>query len=1347
MPSSAAPPSTPPPPTSPVQGGGALPACEVVHRAEPRDAAVLAELALQLEQARLADQRRLGRDLERLRRAGPHAAADATLQLQRRIAASAAQVRRLASLPLRLQLDPALPISAHRQEIGAALERHAVLIVCGATGSGKSTQLPKLALAMGRGARALIGHTQPRRIAARALAARLAEELGTSIGAAVGYQVRFAERVGPDTRVKLMTDGILLRELARDRDLRRYDTLIIDEAHERTLNIDLLLGVVRTLVARRPELRVIITSATLEAERLASYLDGAPIIEVRGRSYPVEVRYRPLAADEDTAELTLPEAVVAAVRELGAEPRTARGDVLVFLPGEQHIREAYEALRQARLDDTDAVPLFARLSSAEQERIFASHSRRRVVLATNVAETSLTVPGIRHVIDSGLARISRYSPRGKLQRLPIEPISRASAEQRKGRCGREAEGVCIRLYSQPDFEQREAFTPPEILRTNLASVILQMAVSGLGDIASFAFLDAPDARAVQDGVRLLQELEAMDEAHQVTATGRRMAVLPCDPRLGRMLIAAASEHCLTEMLIIVAFLAIPDPRERPAAAAAQADAHHAGSADARSDFRTVLRLWHTLQREAAVRTRGELRKWCRESFLSFVRVREWQDLQRELADAARELGLTMSRRPASYAALHRAVLSGFASCVGVLEERREYRAPRGARFVIAPGTPLATRPPRWVVAASLIETTRTYARMVASVEPAWIERAAAHLVRRTYSEPHWSAAQGEVLAFETISLYGLALIARRRVSYARIAPAQAHEIFIREALVAGRSSIVSPSLEANRALRAGLEQLEAKIRRRDILVDEQHEVDFYRERIPEAVSSTAAFERWLVGIERHQTQRLRMTAADLMCRPAEDAAPEHFPDALRIGADALPLRYVFDPGAPDDGATLLAPEALIDRLDPERLAWQVPGRRLERLTELLRALPKSLRRKLVPLPEQARAALVDILGSSPASSAELLPEPPFHAALALWLTRRTGEPMSAAELVALPLPPYLSINVRVLDTAPERGAPAILAEGRDVRRLKEQLRGRRRDLEAPPERAATPSLHRTWDFGELPQSVAVSRGGIRYQVYPTLEAHAHGVALAEAPSRAAAEQLLRRGVARLAALALAPQARELRRRVSLDRELVLLAQGAALERPLPEMLIERAFEECFAPPEQPVPRNAGDFEARIAAARGELEPTASRLTESVRALLRAWRPVRAALASVRPQLAPGALADIDGQLAALLPADFLRTTPQPWLAQLPRYLHALGRRLERLPAQARRDAELSARVAPFVRAYQELRERRLQAQSEPSLEQLRWMIEEFRVSLFAQELKTLMPVSAERLAAQLRSAERATPEA
>jgi ATP-dependent helicase HrpA len=1224
------------------------------------------------------------------------------------------------SVPLRVEgavigYDPALPITAHRAAILDALARHPILIVCGATGSGKSTQLPKFCLEAGRGAggrAGVIGHTQPRRIAARALAARLASELGTTVGGAVGYKVRFNERTGPQCRLKLMTDGILLKELESDAMLRRYDTLIIDEAHERSLNIDLLLGVIKRLSPRRADLRVIVTSATIDPGKFSAFFGGAPIIEVSGRSYPVEVRYRPLLAeDEDAADLSLPEGIVAAVRELDGAAAPS-GDTLVFLPGEKHIREAADELQKAKLRHTQILPLFARLSTRDQERIFEGHTARRVVLATNVAETSLTVPGIRYVIDSGLARISRYSVRGKVQRLPIERVSKASADQRKGRCGREAEGICIRLYSEEDFLQREEFTPPEVLRTNLASVILRMAANGLGEPEQFPFPDPPDTRLVNDGVRLLQELKAMDEARRITSLGHKIAAFPVDPRLGRMLLAASHHNCLAQMLVITAFLEAQDPRERPTDAQQQAGEKHALFADQRSDFVAVLNLWRDFNEQAAALSGNQLRKWCREHFLSCVRMREWQELHGQLCEAVRELDLRPNQVEASYADLHQAILTGFLGSIGSLDEKREYDGPRGTRFVIAPGTPLAARPPKWVVAGSVVETTRVYARMVASVNPQWIESAGAHLLKRTYTEPHWVAARGFVAAFETVTLYGLTLAAKRRVNYGAIQPREARDIFIREYVVNDPETRIAAVL-ANRRLRDEIEELEAKIRRRDVLVDEQAQVDFYAARLPERVNTAMLFERWLIDAERRDAKVLRMTRGDLMQREAAEAGPDRYPDDLQVGANRLPLQYRFEPSEPDDGVTLVVPEPLLEMLNAEQLAWLVPGLRLEKITEVFRALPKGQRKLLVPVPQHARLALQEVPTALPG----------FHAWLSEWVSQRVGAPVSASELAALSIPDYLRMNIRVVD-AEDR----VIARSRDLGAL-------RRKLPAVARPSAS-TVHRQWDFGGLPQSIEVERNRLHLLVYPAVEDRGTGVVLVEARTAATADALSRMGLVRLAMLSLPQPVKYLHKRFADDRELVLLSRGVPLTVPLADALTQRAFRECFLPLETPLPRSEPEFARLLETRRAGLSESADALVALVLAIFKESRAARTALSALAPAAFAEAIADINSQLQALLAPSFIETTARPWLDYLPRYLKAVTRRIERLAGNLKRDAELAAKVKPFCADLGSLSARRPAGLPREQLDTLRWMIEEFRVSLFAQESRTMMKVSEKRLAEQ-----------
>jgi len=1306
-------------------------------------------LRARLLQTRLTDRARFTRELDRLysRRERGNDFDTTVAKLGAALDASVAKVESLRSLSLKLNYDPDLPITAHHDEILSALTKHQVIVLCGATGSGKTTQLPKFCLEAGRGALGLIGHTQPRRIAARAIAARLASELGTQVGGAVGYQVRFNDRSGPDCRVKLMTDGILLKELESDRYLNRYDTLIIDEAHERSLNIDLLLGVLKRVLDKRLDLKLIVTSATIDPQKFSAFFGGAPIIEVSGRSYPVEVRYRPLMGEDEDAEvLSLPEGVVEAVRELDSG---ARGDVLVFLPGEKQIRECDEALSRAKLHNTEILPLFSRLSTQDQERIFAGHSQRRVVLATNVAETSLTVPGIRNVIDSGLARISRYSVRGKVQRLPIEKIAKASADQRKGRCGREAAGICIRLFDEEDFNTRDEFTPPEVLRTNLASVILRLAVLGLGEPEEFPFIDAPDTRLINDGYRLLQELKAVDVERRVTALGKQVAAIPVDPRLARMLIAASHHACLAEMLVIASFLEVQDPRERPSDAQQQADQAHAKFADSRSDFMALLDLWKAFHDQSEALSGSQLRKWCREHFLSFMRMREWGELHRQLRDAVTEIDLRTNQNPAEYAELHQAILSGFLGSIGQLDEKREYLGARGMRFVVAPGTPLANKPPKWIVAGSIMETTRVFARMVASIEPQWIESAGAHLLKASYAEPHWVEQKGFVAAFESLSLYGLTLVERRRINYGNVAPKEAREIFVREALVEGHSQLRAEFLKHNAVLRAQVESMEAKIRRRDVLVDEQAMCEFYLARLPEHIHSVAAMEKWLrhgpspqpsptmgeggrtrsiasssrsgpapsavVGEGRGEGA-LFMSLSDLTRREAPEANTTAFPDLLNISGNALAVTYKFEPDQPDDGATLTVPEPLLNTLNPEQLAWAIPGWHLDKITAILRALPKEQRKHFVPVPDAAARCFHDVKASANMTGA-----------LATWISRESAQLISVEQLAQLALPEYLRINIRIT-----RLDGRIVTQGRDLVALRRTVRS---SSHVAVQVTTENAIHRTWDFGDLPAERIVERGGVKFSVYPALQQQGDGVVIVESGSPHEADKVSRRGVLRLMILSMAQQAKFVHKTFTDQRELVLLSQGIAGSRPLAEFFVERVFQECFLPPDQPLPRTKMEFEARLDAGRAHVGEIAQRVVKRATETLTVLRTVRQQLKA--GSIHKEAVADMQEQLAALAPPDFIATIPEPWLGHLPRYLRAMSRRLERLPGNAKRDAELMKLISPFALVIKQLTGK---AAIHPDLDKLHWMLEEYRVSLFAQDLKTSLPVSDKRLNEQVQRA-------
>jgi len=825
-------------------------------------------------------------------------------RLEADITSSQARCRaRQRALP-RPEFPGDLPIVEHRRNIADAIARHQVIVVCGETGSGKSTQLPKMCLEAGRGAAGLIGHTQPRRIAARSIAARIARELGTPLGDVVGYKVRFSDRTRPDAFIKVMTDGILLAETQGDRSLSRYDTIIIDEAHERSLNVDFLLGYLRQLLPRRPELKLIITSATIDPQRFSEHFDGAPIIEVSGRAHPVDVRYRPLqSGDPDELDRDMRQGILAGVDEIAS---VGRGDVLVFLSGERDIRETAEALRKHHPPNTEILPLYARLSAAEQNRVFEPHPGRRIILATNVAETSLTVPGIRGVVDPGLARMSRYSARSKVQRLPIEPISQASARQRAGRCGRLGPGVCIRLYSEDDYAGREAFTQPEILRTNLASVILQMKALNLGDVAAFPFIDPPRRGMIRDGYETLRELGAFDEKDRLTDIGRRLARLPIDPRIGRMILAADAEGCLAEVLIIGAALSVQDPRERPMDQSDAADEAHGRFVDERSDFLTFLRLWQAYHEQKRHLSWSKLRRWCHEHFLSFLRMREWHDVHQQLRILVTQGGMCPNDEPADEERIHRAILSGLLSSIARRGERHEYDAARGSGYYIFPGSVLFRKTPPWVMAAEIVQTTRRYARCVASVRPQWIERVGGHLVKCEYSEPHWHRASAQVMAFERVTLFGLEIVARRRVPYGPIEPDAAREMFIHHALVEGEYKSDAPFLEHNRRLIEEIRDIEARRRKRDVLVDAQARHAFYDKRLGPQIFSGRSLEHWRVGAEADNPDLLFMTRHDLMLPGAEAADREQFPDELVLGTLRLPLEYRLEPGGEDDGVTVTA---------------------------------------------------------------------------------------------------------------------------------------------------------------------------------------------------------------------------------------------------------------------------------------------------------------------------------------------------------------------------------------------------------------------------------------------------------
>jgi ATP-dependent helicase HrpA len=1277
----------------------------------------------------LADRHRLRRWLHGLReldRRGADAASalvevHAAIERSRGVAALRRERLPIPAFPAEL------PITERIGEIRTLVEAHPVVVLCGETGSGKSTQLPKICLSLGRGVFGRIGHTQPRRIAARSLAGRVSAELGCELGTTVGYKVRFRDQVAPETSVKLMTDGILLAEIQRDRFLNEYDTLIVDEAHERSLNVDFLLGYLRQLLPKRPDLRVIVTSATIDPERFARHFGGAPIIEVSGRSYPVEVRYRPPAepgaAERDDA---LQDGIAAAVDELSS---ISRGDILVFLSGEREIRETAETLRKHRLPRTEVLPLYARQSSAEQGRIFQPSGQRRIVLATNVAETSLTVPGVRYVIDAGFARISRYGHRARIQRLPVERVSKASADQRKGRCGRVAAGVCIRLYDEDDFAARPDYTEPEILRTNLAAVILQMKILGFGDIEAFPFLDRPDPRAVRDGYRTLAEIGAVDRERGVTRLGRQIARLPVDPRIGRMILAAAHGHCLREMLVLAAALSLQDPRERPIDRQQVADQAHAQHRDEQSDFLGLLKLWAFLEEQRRHLSRRKFRELCQAQFLAPNRVIEWHDIHLQLRAELHEMGFRENEVEASYEEVHRALLSGLLSHIGCREQGRErgFLGTRGTHFYVFPGSALFRKPPKWVVAAELVETTKLYARTVARIEPDWVEAVAGHLVNRSYAEPHWERKRGQVAAYEKVSLFGVTLVARRKVNFGPIDPVQAREIFLRFALVEGDFETRAPFWRHNRELIAYVHDLEARSRRRDILVDDEAVYGFYAARVPDGIYSTPQFEQWLRQAGATQPKLLHLRLENLLRQPLDRDAAQ-FPDRLDLGGMELPFEYRFEPGTEADGVTLVAPVAVLSRVTEARTSWLVPGLLQERITALLRSLPKALRKHFVPAPDFAarcRRALTP-------------GDMPLAQALGAELERLTGVHVPEDAWDEDALPEFLRLRFRLVD---DDGRT--VATGRDLGELRREY-----GTNAGVARQVLPGTGiereglKEWDFGTLPETVELSRGGIRLHGYPALVDGGDSVAVRVLDSAEAAARAHRAGLRRLVMLSVGRELRALRRSLTDLHGLRLwyarAADGpapppveppAALEDELVALIVDRAF----LGDREPV-RGVQAFEACLANGRERLAPVAGETLALATEILRRNHEVRSSLAGRIPAAWLPSVQDVRAHVGRLVYRGFLLDVPWERLLHYPRYLGAIARRVERLSHGALRDRDRLAEIAPLEGMWLARDEQARRAgRVDGRLEEIRWLLEELRVSLFAQDLKTAVPVSVQRI--------------
>ncbi|MCC6202039.1 MAG: ATP-dependent RNA helicase HrpA [Gammaproteobacteria bacterium] len=1235
----------------------------------------------------------------------------------------AAVVARRARLPKPTFAND-LPVNARREQIATLIERHPVVIVCGETGSGKTTQLPQICLALGRGSTGLIGHTQPRRIAARTVADRIAEELRCESGRQVGYKIRFTDRTSPESCIKLMTDGILLAETQTDPLLAQYDTLILDEAHERSLNIDFLLGYLKQLLPKRPDLKVIVTSATIDAARFAAHFDGAPVIEVSGRLYPVAIRYRPVRTDDDDDERDLYDAIVDACDELHRE---GPGDVLVFLPGEREIRDATEALRKHHPPHTEILPLYARLSAAEQARIFAPHAGRRIVLATNVAETSLTVPGIRYVVDTGLARVKRYSYRQKVEQLQIERIARAAANQRAGRCGRVAAGICIRLYDEADFLARSEFTDPEILRSSLAGVILRMKSLRLGDVDEFPFLEPPPAKAIGDGYQLLLELGAVTEARALTPLGAELAPLPLDPKIGRMILAARDARCLREVLIIAAALSVQDPRERPVERQEAADQAHRKYADERSEFITWLKLWRWYEEQLAHRkSQRKLVAECHERFLSARRLREWRDIHGQLHALAAEHGWHDNDEPADYDAIHRALLAGLLGNVGCkAPEDAHYLGARGIRFLIHPGSHLHRKAGRWIAAAEITETTRLYARCVARIEPEWLEQVGAHLIRRSHYDPHWEKKAMRAVAYERTTLYGLVINPRRRVNFGPIDPPAARTIFIRAGLVAGdiAEDYVRrwPFFRHNRKLIADIEQLEHKSRRQDVLVDESLIEAFYDRLLPPDVCDGPGFDRWRQDAEREQPKLLFLDRADLMRHEAAGITTDAFPHRLEAAGVAFELCYHFEPGAANDGVTLTVPLARLNQVPAARCEWLVPGLLHEKVVQLVKTLPQRIRAKLVPVPEFATEFVAAVAPSDTAL---------VNALIRFILDSRglnaRGWSITPDAFRPEALPAHLAMNFRLLD---EHGRQ--LAQSRNLAELRAGY-GREAKQEFTA-RHETPLEHTgmtEWRCGPLPELLEVAVPGGTAIGYPGFIDEGDSVSLHVFDTQDEARAAHRTGLLRLFLLRFRDQVKYFEKNLPgltpMGMQFMALDTVEELRRQLIELIFTRA---CLT---EPWPANAAEFDARCVEAKTRVGLLAQEICRLVGQILTDWHALKKKLSGFKTHAA--AQQDIEQQLGRLIHKRFIADTPFERLQHIPRYLKAAALRLDKLKADPARDVRLLAEFTPLWSQYQK-RAAQLGKQgiADERMRQFRWLLEELRVQLFAQELRTPTPVSVKRL--------------
>lgn len=1211
-----------------------------------------------------------------------------------------------------------LPVSLMRDEIARAIAGNQVVIIAGETGSGKTTQLPKICLELGLGCRGMIGHTQPRRLAARSVASRVAEELQSPLGEVVGFKVRFADALKSESYIKLMTDGILLAELTSDRYLDQYDTIIIDEAHERSLNIDFILGYLKQILKKRPDLKVIITSATIDVERFSKHFNNAPIIEVSGRTFPVETRYRPLVQDTD-ADLDQIEGIFAAVDELVAE---GLGDILIFMNGEREIRDTAEQLSRRNYRDTEILPLYARLSYGEQSKVFHSHRGRRIVLATNVAETSLTVPGIRYVIDPGTARISRYSYRTKVQRLPIEPISQASANQRQGRCGRVGPGICIRLYDEADFNNRPAFTDPEILRTNLASVILQMLAIGLGDIGAFPFIEPPDPRHIRDGFLLLEELQAVKHQHGklvLTPLGRQLAQIPVDPRLARMVVESHQLDCLNEVLVIAAGLSIQDPRERPMDKKQASDEAHRRFADPHSDFVSWINLWQHLKDQQKELSASQFRKKCRDEYLAYLRVREWQDLYTQLKQAVHDLKWRLNDTPATYDTLHRALLSGLLSHVGFKDNNNEYLGARNRKFFVFPGSPLAKKGPKWIMAAELTETSRLFARCCAKIEPEWLEPLAAHLIKKSYVEPHFEAKPGSVIALENQVLYGLTVVHRRKVQYGPIDPIEAREIFIRSALAEGQLQTQEAFFIANQKLLEDIESLEHKSRRRDILVDEQVLMDFYESRIPQGIYNAQLFFGWWKKAKHEQPDLLDFNKALLMQRSADHISALDFPDTWHKGNLRLKLSYHFEPSAADDGVSVHIPVALLNQIDEMDFDWLVAGLREEKCIALIKSLPKSLRRNFVPAPDYARACVQTMVPFS----ASLLE------AMCKQLLRMSGTRVNPEDFDLTQIPLHLQMNFKIEDDKHK-----LIAEGRVLDTLKAELQGVvAKAIRQVADKGIEKEALTEWSFGELPKQYQQQKGNYQVRAFPALIDNKDSVAIKLFDDELEAQDAHRQGLRRLLLLNIPSPVKHLQQALPNKAKLAMYFNPFGQVQILIDDIIAAAVQQLLDEKALDV-RDQLQFEQAKDWVRQELNPTAEQIALKVEQILTLYQGIKKRLKGKISLDIAFAMSDIQSQLDKLVFKGFVEACGWSRLGDVARYLKAIEIRIDKLPVDPTRDRLhmqsinkvqeiLAAQLAKVPRS----------VPTPQTLIEARWMIEEYRVSCFAQVLGTAYPISEKRI--------------